>query len=124
MKATPDHLASGNRAADASGFLAVHRQYVVNLSRIHDIEHRINGELRLVMDDEANGRHSAPDDTAKPGDPAVAGSPDSSARQPRNLCTSHAQYMRPHVKQAGLPTHWIQGPHCTGSLCRARSPDS
>jgi sigma-54 dependent transcriptional regulator, acetoin dehydrogenase operon transcriptional activator AcoR len=36
--------------ADA-GFLRVHRRYVVNLSRIREIERRDKGELFLVMDD-------------------------------------------------------------------------
>jgi sigma-54 dependent transcriptional regulator, acetoin dehydrogenase operon transcriptional activator AcoR len=33
------------------GFLRVHRRYVVNLSRIREIERGIKGELSLVMDD-------------------------------------------------------------------------
>jgi sigma-54 dependent transcriptional regulator, acetoin dehydrogenase operon transcriptional activator AcoR len=36
--------------ADA-GFLRVHRRYVVNLSRIREIERGLKGELSLVMDD-------------------------------------------------------------------------
>ncbi|TNC18955.1 DNA-binding protein [Amycolatopsis alkalitolerans] len=36
-----------------SGFLRVHRQYVVNLSRIREVERRYKGELFLVMDDQA-----------------------------------------------------------------------
>ncbi|MFI5612547.1 LytTR family transcriptional regulator DNA-binding domain-containing protein [Amycolatopsis sp. NPDC051903] len=36
-----------------SGFLRVHRQYVVNLSRIREVERRYKGELFLVMDDKA-----------------------------------------------------------------------
>jgi PAS domain-containing protein len=36
-----------------SGFLRVHRQYVVNLSRIREVERRHKGELFLVMDDDA-----------------------------------------------------------------------
>ncbi|WP_242623068.1 DNA-binding protein [Pseudonocardia sediminis] len=36
-----------------SGFLRVHRQYVVNLSRIREVERRDKGELVLVMDDQA-----------------------------------------------------------------------
>jgi sigma-54 dependent transcriptional regulator, acetoin dehydrogenase operon transcriptional activator AcoR len=36
--------------ADA-GFLRVHRRYVVNLSRIREIERGVKGELSLVMDD-------------------------------------------------------------------------
>lgn len=37
-----------------SGFLRVHRQYVVNLSRVREVERRDRGELVLVMDDNAN----------------------------------------------------------------------
>ncbi|WP_240634194.1 MULTISPECIES: DNA-binding protein [Streptomyces] len=40
--------------ADA-GFLRVHRRYVVNLSRIREIERGLKGELSLVMDDRTNG---------------------------------------------------------------------
>ncbi|WP_251096545.1 DNA-binding protein [Streptomyces sp. Caat 7-52] len=36
------------------GFLRVHRRYVVNLSRIREIERGPKGELSLVMDDRAN----------------------------------------------------------------------
>jgi len=32
----------------------VHRRYVVNLSRIREIERGLKGELSLVMDDRAN----------------------------------------------------------------------
>jgi hypothetical protein len=39
--------------ADA-GFLRVHRRYVVNLSRIREIERGLKGELSLVMDDRTN----------------------------------------------------------------------
>ena len=39
--------------ADA-GFLRVHRRYVVNLSRIREIERGLKGELFLVMDDGTN----------------------------------------------------------------------
>ncbi|MFF3464626.1 LytTR family transcriptional regulator DNA-binding domain-containing protein [Streptomyces sp. NPDC002619] len=39
--------------ADA-GFLRVHRRYVVNLSRIREIERGLRGELSLVMDDRTN----------------------------------------------------------------------
>ncbi|OZM75392.1 DNA-binding protein [Pseudonocardia sp. MH-G8] len=34
-----------------SGFLRVHRQYVVNLSRVREVDRRDKGELVLVMDD-------------------------------------------------------------------------
>ncbi len=36
------------------GFLRVHRRYVVNLSRIREIERGGKGELFLVMDDRTN----------------------------------------------------------------------
>ena len=39
--------------ADA-GFLRVHRRYVVNLSRIREVERGRKGELSLVMDDRTN----------------------------------------------------------------------
>jgi hypothetical protein len=39
--------------ADA-GFLRVHRRYVVNLSRVREIERGLKGELFLVMDDRTN----------------------------------------------------------------------
>jgi hypothetical protein len=38
----------------AAGFLRVHRRYVVNLSRIREIERGVKGELSLVMDDRTN----------------------------------------------------------------------
>jgi sigma-54 dependent transcriptional regulator, acetoin dehydrogenase operon transcriptional activator AcoR len=37
-----------------AGFLRVHRRYVVNLSRVREIERRDRGELVLVMDDTEN----------------------------------------------------------------------
>ena len=37
-----------------AGFLRVHRRYVVNLSRVREVERRDRGELVLVMDDDAN----------------------------------------------------------------------
>ncbi|TDD37360.1 DNA-binding protein [Saccharopolyspora elongata] len=37
-----------------AGFLRVHRGYVVNLSRIREVERRFRGELFLVMDDQAS----------------------------------------------------------------------
>jgi hypothetical protein len=36
------------------GFLRVHRRYVVNLSRVREIERGVKGELTLVMDDRTN----------------------------------------------------------------------
>jgi DNA-binding LytR/AlgR family response regulator len=46
-----DHL--DDELANA-GFLRVHRRYVVNLSRVREVERRDKGELVLVMDDNAN----------------------------------------------------------------------
>lgn len=43
-----------NELADTGSFMRVHRQYVVNLSRIREIERRDKGELILVMDDPEN----------------------------------------------------------------------
>jgi DNA-binding LytR/AlgR family response regulator len=37
-----------------AGFLRVHRRYVVNLSRVREVERRDRGELILVMDDNEN----------------------------------------------------------------------
>lgn len=37
-----------------AGFLRVHRQHIVNLSRIREVERRDKGELVLVMDDHEN----------------------------------------------------------------------
>lgn len=37
-----------------AGFLRVHRRYVVNLSRVREVERRDKGELVLIMDDNAN----------------------------------------------------------------------
>ena len=37
-----------------AGFLRVHRRYVVNLSRVREVDRRDKGELVLVMDDSAN----------------------------------------------------------------------
>jgi sigma-54 dependent transcriptional regulator, acetoin dehydrogenase operon transcriptional activator AcoR len=42
-----------NELANA-GFLRVHRRYVVNLSRVREVERRDKGELVLVMDDNEN----------------------------------------------------------------------
>jgi sigma-54 dependent transcriptional regulator, acetoin dehydrogenase operon transcriptional activator AcoR len=47
------------------GFLRVHRRYVVNLSRVREVERGLKGELSLVMDDRSNemvpvSRRSAP----------------------------------------------------------------
>jgi DNA-binding LytR/AlgR family response regulator len=37
-----------------AGFLRVHRQHIVNLNRIREVERRDKGELVLVMDDPEN----------------------------------------------------------------------
>ena len=37
-----------------SGFLRVHRRYVVNLDRVREVERGRGGELSLVMDDGTN----------------------------------------------------------------------
>jgi sigma-54 dependent transcriptional regulator, acetoin dehydrogenase operon transcriptional activator AcoR len=37
-----------------AGFLRVHRRYVVNLSRVREVERQDKGELVLIMDDDAN----------------------------------------------------------------------
>jgi sigma-54 dependent transcriptional regulator, acetoin dehydrogenase operon transcriptional activator AcoR len=42
-----------NELANA-GFLRVHRRYVVNLSRVREVERRDRGELVLIMDDKEN----------------------------------------------------------------------
>jgi sigma-54 dependent transcriptional regulator, acetoin dehydrogenase operon transcriptional activator AcoR len=42
-----------NELANA-GFLRVHRRYVVNLSRVREVERRDKGEMVLVMDDHEN----------------------------------------------------------------------
>jgi len=44
----------GDELADG-GFLRVHRRYVVNLSRVREVERRRSGELFLVMDRPADG---------------------------------------------------------------------
>jgi sigma-54 dependent transcriptional regulator, acetoin dehydrogenase operon transcriptional activator AcoR len=46
-----DHL--DDELANA-GFLRVHRRYVVNVSRVREVERRDKGELVLVMDDDGN----------------------------------------------------------------------
>ena len=45
-----------NDLADTGGFLRVHRQYLVNLARIREVERREKGELVLVMDDSEHTR--------------------------------------------------------------------
>ena len=51
--ATPSLDKLDGELADA-GFLRVHRRYVVNLSRVREVERGLKGELTLVMDDRAN----------------------------------------------------------------------
>jgi len=43
-----------NELAGTGSFMRVHRQYVVNLDRIREVERRDKGELMLVMDDGAH----------------------------------------------------------------------
>ncbi len=43
-----------NELAGTGTFMRVHRQYVVNLDRIREVERRDKGELMLVMDDSEN----------------------------------------------------------------------
>ncbi|MEE2523814.1 LytTR family transcriptional regulator DNA-binding domain-containing protein [Pseudarthrobacter sp. J75] len=43
-----------NELASTGSFLRVHRQYLVNLGRIREVERREKGELVLVMDDPQN----------------------------------------------------------------------
>lgn len=40
--------------SDTGSFLRVHRQYLVNLSRIREVERREKGELVLIMDNAEN----------------------------------------------------------------------
>lgn len=52
LRAASPALDKIERQLGASG-LRVHRQYVVNLGRIREVERGVKGELALVMDDEA-----------------------------------------------------------------------
>ncbi|MEV4734919.1 LytTR family transcriptional regulator DNA-binding domain-containing protein [Saccharopolyspora sp. NPDC049426] len=54
LRATWPALDKLERELGGSGFLRVHRQFVVNLSRIREVERGFKGELALVMDNEAN----------------------------------------------------------------------
>lgn len=45
-----------NDLADTGIFLRVHRQYLVNMGRIREVERREKGELVLIMDDPAHTR--------------------------------------------------------------------
>lgn len=54
LKAASSGLDNLDHELTGAGFLRVHRQYVVNLNRIREVERRDKGELVLVMDDQAN----------------------------------------------------------------------
>jgi hypothetical protein len=53
MRAASSSLDKLDGELAEAGFLRVHRQYVVNLSRIREVERGTKGELSLVMDDRA-----------------------------------------------------------------------
>ncbi len=54
LRAASQGLDKLNGDLTDAGFLRVHRRYLVNLSRIREIERRDKGEMFLVMDDQAN----------------------------------------------------------------------
>ncbi|WP_406690099.1 LytTR family transcriptional regulator DNA-binding domain-containing protein [Saccharopolyspora sp. ID03-671] len=54
LRASSPALDKIERELGGAGFLRVHRQYVVNLDRIREVERGFKGELALVMDNEAN----------------------------------------------------------------------
>ncbi|MFC7339773.1 LytTR family DNA-binding domain-containing protein, partial [Saccharopolyspora griseoalba] len=54
LRAATPALDKLERELGETGFLRVHRQYVVNLGRIREVERGFKGELALVMDDEAS----------------------------------------------------------------------
>jgi sigma-54 dependent transcriptional regulator, acetoin dehydrogenase operon transcriptional activator AcoR len=54
MQAASPSLNKLDHELTHTGFLRVHRRYVVNLNRIREVERRDKGELILVMDDPAN----------------------------------------------------------------------
>jgi sigma-54 dependent transcriptional regulator, acetoin dehydrogenase operon transcriptional activator AcoR len=65
LRATSQSLDKLDDALAGAGFLRVHRRYVVNLSRVREVERGGKGELFLVMDDRADemvpvSRRSAP----------------------------------------------------------------
>lgn len=54
MQAASSSLDKLDHELGHTGFLRVHRRYVVNLNRIREVERRDKGELFLVMDDPEN----------------------------------------------------------------------
>ena len=54
LRATSSGLDKLDNELANAGFLRVHRRYVVNLSRVREVERRDRGELVLVMDDSEN----------------------------------------------------------------------
>jgi sigma-54 dependent transcriptional regulator, acetoin dehydrogenase operon transcriptional activator AcoR len=54
LRATSSGLDKLDNELANAGFLRVHRRYVVNLSRVREVERRDRGELVLVMDDKEN----------------------------------------------------------------------
>ena len=54
LRATSSGLDKLDDELANAGFLRVHRRYVVNLSRVREVERRDRGELVLVMDDNEN----------------------------------------------------------------------
>jgi hypothetical protein len=54
MRAASPGLDKLDHELTNAGFLRVHRQHIVNLSRIREVERRDKGELVLVMDDHEN----------------------------------------------------------------------
>jgi DNA-binding LytR/AlgR family response regulator len=54
LRATSSGLDKLDNELANAGFLRVHRRYVVNLSRVREVERRDRGELVLVMDDNKN----------------------------------------------------------------------
>jgi len=54
LRATSSGLDKLDSELASAGFLRVHRRYVVNLSRVREVERRDRGELVLVMDDNEN----------------------------------------------------------------------
>jgi sigma-54 dependent transcriptional regulator, acetoin dehydrogenase operon transcriptional activator AcoR len=54
LRAATPALDKLERELGGSGFLRVHRQYVVNLDRVREVERGFKGELALVMDGQAN----------------------------------------------------------------------
>jgi sigma-54 dependent transcriptional regulator, acetoin dehydrogenase operon transcriptional activator AcoR len=54
LRASSSGLDKLDNELSNAGFLRVHRRYVVNLSRVREVERQDKGELVLIMDDDAN----------------------------------------------------------------------